>query len=136
VDATPVESIKDVRELISAGKTDAAIAGLRKLRKQTPQNGYYVLMLANLYFDKGWWGDALEHYRAAVRISPAYRSRGDINKNLIAMLSGKRIYRKASQVIQNNLGRHALPHLRRAAKRDKSPIVRRRAAQLVKKISH
>ncbi len=132
---TPVRSIKDVRILIDEGRTDEAINGLRKLRKDTPKNAYIVLLLANLFFEKTWWGDALEHYRAAVRMSPAYRSRQDVNKNLIAMLGGKKIYRKAAMVIQNDLGRHALPHLRRAAKRDKSPMIRKRAGQLVKKIS-
>ena len=129
-----VKSIADVKQLLKEGKKDAAISGLQKLRREQPRNAHIVFMLANLYYERDWLSDALEHYREAIRLDASYRKRSGLIRNVIDMFKVEKLGKKAMQVVQKNIGKAALPQLRRAAKKDKSYLVKRRAATVIKKI--
>lgn len=131
---TPI-TVKEVRELIDQGRREEAIEGLKRLRRRNPNNPYFIYLLGNLFFEKVWWGDAMELYREAIRLSPGYRKRATINRNLITALGSDKTVRQARAIITKDVGRTALPFLRRAAKRDEKPLVRKRAEMLIKKLT-
>ena len=129
-----VRTVKDARLLIKAGERERALAGLNRLRRDQPKNAQIVLLIGELYFEKVWWADALDHYAVAIRLNPAYKKKISIQRDVIATLGSDKTFKKASYVLHKVLGKAALPQLRRAAKRDESAVIRRRAATLVKKI--
>lgn len=129
-----VKSLNDVKKLLREGKKEAAIGGLQKLRREQPKKAVFVYMLANLYYEKNWLADAYEHYREAIRLENSYKKRGQLIRNLIELMSTEKLGRKAMYLLQKTVGRPALPHLKRAAKKHKSPLVKKRAAALIKKI--
>lgn len=129
----PVKTINDAIALIKEDKRDEAIAGLRALRRASPKNGAVHYLLGNLYFDKLWWSDALDSYRAAIRGTGSFRAASSLNRNTIRALGYAKTYGKASSLLAE-IGKPALPYLDRAAKSDKSGTVRARAAALAKAI--
>lgn len=128
-----VNTLADAEALIRDGKTEAAIAGLQKLRKAHPNVAHYHLLLGNLYFQKAWWGDAMDHYREAIRLNPSYKKRPALNRNVIQALGSNKSNRKASVIIQKSIGKAALPYLREA-KNDENPLIRKRAAAILKRM--
>ncbi|MDB4989223.1 MAG: sps1B [Myxococcaceae bacterium] len=129
-------SISDVHTLIEKGKSDAAIESLKQLRKNSPQNPYLPYLLGDLYFSRGWWSDGLSKYREAIKLSDgAYARRATIQKNAIEALGGDRTYAKARVLLVRDIGRSALPLLRRAATKNASPVVQKRARLLVSQIA-
>jgi tetratricopeptide (TPR) repeat protein len=131
----PVETLADVRVLIEKGEREAAIAGLHELRRKYPKVAQYQLLLGNLYFEKEWWKDGMDHYLEALRLKPAFKKKPALLHNLITALSDNKSQQKAAFILQKKVGRAALPALKKAANRDESPTVRRRAAALVKRMT-
>jgi tetratricopeptide (TPR) repeat protein len=129
-----VKSVGEVKELIRDGKREAAIQGLQKLRREQPRNAQIVFLLANLYSEKNWWSDALEHYREAIRLDGSYRKRSALIRNIIQMLSAEKLGKKAMYTLIKTVGRPALPQLRRALKREKNPTAKRRISATIRKL--
>lgn len=129
-----VKTVKDALSLIKAGDKETAIAGLQKLRRAQPKNAQIVFLMGRLYFEKVWWADALDHYAEAIRLNPAYKKRHALQRDVITALGSDKTSRKASYVLKKVIGKPALPMLRRAAKKDDSPVIRKRAKALIKKI--
>lgn len=131
-----VKNLQDVRQLINDGQKERAIAGLQKLRREQPKNAQITFMIGELFFEKDWWSDALDHYAESIRLDPTYKKRPALQRDVIATLNSNsdKIYRKASYILEKLIGTSALPLLRRAAKKDKSQLIQRRAEALIKKI--
>jgi eukaryotic-like serine/threonine-protein kinase len=125
-----VRSISEVHALIDGGHLDAAIFGLKRLRKQSPNNPYMPYLLGDLYFERGWWSDGLAKYREAIRLSDGYRKRSTIHKNAIQALGSSPTYAKARALLMRDLGRAALPALDQAASQGSSPLIQKRARSI------
>jgi serine/threonine protein kinase len=131
----PPPTVEAIRALINEGRLDEAIDDLKVLRHLHPSNPNYTYLLANVYFDKQWWADAMDLYKVAIRLNPNYKGNATINNNLITALSSDKTYGRARKVILKDIGKPALPFLQSAAKRHKYQIVRERAGALAKKLS-
>ncbi|HET6613689.1 MAG TPA: protein kinase [Kofleriaceae bacterium] len=136
-DDTPreVNSVDDVKALMRAGKREAAIAGLNKLRRQHPKSAYIPYLLGHLYFEKMWWTDGMESYRAAIHLDRSYRRRAPLIRNVIHALGSDRTRRLATRILVSDVGRTAVRYLRYAARHHDSRKVRQRAAALARRIS-
>lgn len=130
-----VRSVTDARALAAEGRRSEAIVGLRQLRSKQPKAAYVRLLLGDLYFEQLWWSDGLAEYSAAVGIKGSLRKRALINQNAIHALGSPKTRRKAQSFLANRIGRASLPHLRRAAAKDRSRTVRKYAAALVRRIA-
>ncbi|HEX5659717.1 MAG TPA: protein kinase [Polyangiales bacterium] len=129
VPAVPVSvrNVADVQKLVKKGELDAAIEGIKQLRKKMPTNPTLPNLLGDIYFSRNWMSDALVKYREAMKLSDAFRRRASIHKNVIHALGSDRAYPKARVLLVRDIGDSALPALRRAAKSDENPVIRRRA---------
>jgi serine/threonine protein kinase len=127
VPTVTVRSVADVERLIKKGQTDAAIEGIKQLRKKTPNNAHLPYLLGDIYFHRNWMSDALVKYREAIKLSDIYRRRQSLQKNAIHALGSDRAYPKARVLLVRDIGDAALPALRRAAKSDENPAIRKRA---------
>ena len=125
-----VRSISEVHALIDGGHLDAAIFGLKRLRKQSPNNPYMPYLLGDLYFERGWWSDGLAKYREAIRLSDGYRKRSTIHQNAIQALGSSPTYAKARALLMRDLGRAALPALDQAAADGSSALIQKRARSI------
>ncbi len=135
VSETKVNSLADVRRLIAKGQTDAAIRGIQQLRRQQPKAPQLPLLLGNLYIDRNWWSDGLAKYREAIALSAALKRNPRIQRDAIKALGMDKTYPRARALLVRDIGRAALPALRRAAAHDPSKDVKRRAAAVVKQIT-
>jgi eukaryotic-like serine/threonine-protein kinase len=131
----PVKSVADVRALMAKGETGAAIRGIQQLRHQRPRDAQLPFLLGNVYFDKGWWQDGLARYRETIALSSAYRKNARIQRDAIRALGQDRAYPRARALLVRDIGKAALPALRRAARADASALTRRRAASIAKQIA-
>jgi serine/threonine-protein kinase len=116
--------------LIKAGKRELALKSLRVLWPKHKGSAYIPFLLGNLYFDKRWWSVALDHYRAAIKKNAQYRRNATLNRNVIRMLSNAKTRGKANWFLRKTIGRPAKGYLKWAAKHDRNPKVRQRAAAL------
>ena len=129
-----VTSTRDVQKLIDEGHVEAAISGIRHLRRQQPDNPQLPFMLAELYFKRGWWSDALSKYRETIRMRSSYKDRASLQKNVIDALGGDKTYARARALIVRDIGRSIAPRLRSAARNHQSELVRRRAKAILKRM--
>jgi hypothetical protein len=131
----PIDSVKEAVSAIRAGRRQAALRALLILKRKNPKSAYIPYLIGNLYFEKKWWSDGMRYYKAAIRNHKLYRSKRILNQNLVRALGKPKTRRKAIALFVYSIGRPALPHLKRAARSDKNPEVRRQAARLVKRLS-
>jgi serine/threonine-protein kinase len=131
--AAPVKSVAQALALAKQGRRDDAIAGLRALWRKQPRNANLPYVLGNLYHDKRWWSVALEHYQAAISRAPAYKRNATLIRNVINTLASPRTSAKASWFLRKLVGAPAKAYLRTAAKRHKSPTVRKNAAAVLRR---
>jgi eukaryotic-like serine/threonine-protein kinase len=134
--AAPAPQVKTVAQalaLAKKGRRDEAIAGLRALWRKQPRSANLPYVLGNLYHDKRWWSVAMEHYQAAIKRSPAYKRNATLIRNVINTLASPRTSAKASWFLRKLVGAPAKVHLRAAAKKHKSPTVRKNAAAVLRR---
>lgn len=131
----PVRTVADARRLAASGNRAEAIVGLRQLRSKRPKDAHVRLLMGDLYFEQRWWSDGLAEYAAAIALRGSLRKRALINQNAIRALGSHKTRRKAQSLLIHKIGRSSLPHLRRAASKDSSAVIRKYAAALVKRIS-
>ncbi len=127
VPALVVKSISDVHRMVDKGQLDAAIEGIKQLRRKAPNNPYLPYLLGDIYFSRNWMSDALVKYREAIKLSDNYRRRVSIHKNAIHALGSDRAYPKARVLLVRDIGDAALPALKKAAEHDENPVIRKRA---------
>jgi hypothetical protein len=128
----PVRTLAQVKSAIAAGRTDEAIAGLLALRRERPRQAYLWYLLGSLYFDKHYWSDGLETYRAAIHLSGGYRKRAVLIRNAIRALGSDKTHVRAAALLRQEIGAAATPYLKQAARADADPKVRARAQRLLK----
>jgi serine/threonine-protein kinase len=131
----PVASIADVRALIAKGESGAAIRGIQELRQKRPRDAQLPFLLGNVYFDKGWWQDGLAKYRETIALSSAYRKNARIQRDAIRALGQDRAYPRARALLVRDIGKAALPALRRAARANASQLSGRRANSIAKQLA-
>ena len=124
---TPVAPAKTVAQAIAMakkGQRGPAIEGLRLLWRKHPKVARYPYTLGNLYFDQKWWTVAMEHYTAAIKLSPGYRGNAVMIHNAIQALGNGKTRGKAWWFLKRVVGAKARPYLRTAAKKHAKPAVR------------
>jgi serine/threonine protein kinase len=129
-----VRDMRDVQQLIDAGRIEAAISGIRRLRRQQPDNPQLPFMLAELYFKRGWWSDGLSKYRETIRMRSTYKERASLQKNVIDALGGDKTYARARALIVRDIGRSIAPRLRAASRHHSSDTVRKRAKAILRRM--
>ncbi len=122
--------IEEARQLVAAGQTPKALEVLEQLRADNPADADAPYMLATIYFDQHRWSEALAAAQAAIRLNPALKTDGDLARGAIRLLANDRGYEK-SQAFLRGLGSAGTPFIKEAARRDQSPKVRQRAAELL-----
>ncbi len=128
------KTINGAVRLIKAGKKDLALASLRALHKKNQNSAYIPFLMGNIYFDRKWWSVAMDHYQLAIKKNSGYRKNGTLNRNVIRMLASTKTRQRATNFLRGIIGKYAAPHLRRAAKNEKNPVVRKHAATLARYI--
>jgi len=129
----PIKSIGDAIAADKAGHRDHAIAGLRELWRKNKKSGFLPFNIGNMYFEKGWWGNGIDHYRAAIANETSLKKSPLLIANAIRALRFKTTRYKAGSLLRA-CGRPALSQLDRAAKHDKNSTVRKYAAMVAKQI--
>jgi serine/threonine-protein kinase len=124
------EGLERARQLIASGASADALALLGQLRAADPQNPDVAYLQAMVYFDTRRNTEAVAAADAAFAKDPALRSDPDLIKAALRSLSSDRGYER-SQAFLRSLGQPAMPFIRDAARRDPSPKVRDRAAELL-----
>jgi hypothetical protein len=127
-----VRTLAQVKTAITAGRTADAIAGLLALRRESPRQAYLWYLLGSLYFDKHYWSDGLETYRAAIHLSGAYRTRAVLIRNAIRALGSDKTHARAAALLRHDIGAAGIPYLKQAARADGDPKVRARAERLLR----
>jgi eukaryotic-like serine/threonine-protein kinase len=127
-------TIGEAVKLIKEGKRETALLSLHALERKNPKSAYIPFLMGNLYYDKLWWGVALDYYTAAIRKNGAYRRNSVLNKNAISMLASVKTVGRAEWFLVNTVGRSAIGPLRGAAARAENPVVRRNAVLTLRKI--
>lgn len=128
------KNVGDAIQLIRDGKRDLALASLQALWKHNRASAYLPFLIGNLYFDRGWWTVAMEHYTIAIAKNPAYKRNGTLVRNLIRALASPKTRGKASTFLRRTIGRSAVPNLKYLAAHDPNPVVRKQAAALAKQL--
>jgi serine/threonine-protein kinase len=128
-----IKTVKDAQKVIESGDKEYALEGLMKLRRAQPKNAQIVFLIGDIYFQKVWWGNAIDQYAEAIRLDSGYKRRASIQRDLIIALSSDKTANKATVVLKS-IGNAALPALRKASKRDTNPVIRKRAESIIKKI--
>ncbi len=122
--------IEQARQMIAAGQTADATALLDRVRADRPDDGDAPYLLAMIAFDGHRWAEGLAEAQTAVRKNPSFRTDGDLIRGVIRSMVADRGYER-SQSFLRGLGPAAVPYLKEAARRDPSPKVRERAAELL-----
>ncbi|MBA3453596.1 MAG: serine/threonine protein kinase, partial [Deltaproteobacteria bacterium] len=131
---TRAQTVAEAIQMIKEGKRTLAMSSLHALGKKSPKRGDIPFLLGNLYYDKLWWGVALEHYKLAIQKNGGYRSNGTLIKNSIRMLASDKTRRTAQGFLRYTIKRPALSYLKTAAKNDPNGVVRKHAAALARSI--
>jgi serine/threonine-protein kinase len=134
-DAPQVRSIADIKSLLRKGDADGALAGLYRLRgkKQPPPKvAEIATLIGNLYYDRKWWTDALREYRYAATVFPRARANAILIGNSVHTLADGKTYARARKLLVEQVGRAALPALKKAAHASSSsPALRKRAGEVI-----
>lgn len=122
-----------VNALIKQGQRELAISSLLMMWKKNPKDGRLPYLLGNLYFDKRWWSDGMQHYSAAIRRAPGYRGNTILIRNVVSAIGDPRTRGNATFLLTKVIGPGAKGHLRTAAKNHADLSVRKAAQSLLKR---
>jgi serine/threonine-protein kinase len=125
------ERLASNHRLLAAGEWEQALVVLEKARRENPQSAEAAYQLANVSLEHKRWVEGAQAARVAAEREPKYRGDERLVKNLIHALGTDRGYEKTEDVL-HGFGTGAVPFLKEAAARDKNPIVRQRAAELLR----
>ncbi len=125
------ERLASNRRLLAAGEWEQALVVLEKARRENPQSAEAAYQLANVSLEHKRWVEGAQAARVAAEREPKYRGDERLVKNLIHALGTDRGYEKTEDVL-HGFGAGAVPFLKEAAAHEKNPIVRQRAAELLR----
>jgi serine/threonine-protein kinase len=129
----PITTLDQALAAAKAGRREAAITALHGFWKKDPKSPWYPYYLGNLYYEKGWWGTGIDHYRAAIAKRASLKRSERIIANCIRALAFTKSRSKAVGLLKT-IGKAAVPALKRAAKNDRNANVRKYAAYLARTI--
>lgn len=121
----------EAARLVTAGQWEQALTVLQKAQRQQPESGAVAADLANLALEHKRWAEGAQAARAAGQRDPHLRSDERLVKNLIRALASDKGYERTEDVL-HGFGTPAAPYLKAAAAHDKNPIVRERAAEILR----
>lgn len=119
-----------VETLIEQGEIEMALAELENLRAVEPTNARLLYLEGRALFEKGWWREAYERYREAMRRDGNYRFDRQLTSHLVRGLGSSSAAAMAREILRDDLGQDALRPLARAARNDHRSVVRAEAQRL------
>jgi hypothetical protein len=125
------QRLADAERLIGAGEWEQALVVLDKARRENPASAEAAYQYANLALEHKRWVQGAQAARAAADRDARYRGDERLVKNLISALASDKGYEKTEDVLQT-FGAGAVPFLKDAAARDKNPVIRQRAAEVLR----
>ena len=125
----------DAERLVAANEWEQALVVLQKAEKEHPEDGAVAADLANLALEHKRWAEGAQAARVAGQRDPKWRGDERLVKNLIRSLGSDKGYERTEDVL-HGFGPPAVPFLKKAAAHDKSPVVRERAAELLRERSN
>jgi serine/threonine-protein kinase len=129
--ATVDERLSRADGLLASGDWEAARAVLEKTHREHPDDATVSYRLANLLLENKRWSEGAQAARAAGQHDRKFRSDERLVKNLIRALGTDKGYEKTEDVL-HDFGAGPTPLLKDAAARDPNPLIRRRAAELLR----
>jgi serine/threonine-protein kinase len=129
----PPSGLERVRALIKAKRIDEAVNELRRMRRRS-KSAYIDYLLGRLYFEKRWWTEGMKSYRSAIRKNRSYAQRAPLIRDVVSALIDRKTAGGAERMITREIGKAALPHLRRVARRHRMANMREKAEQLIKRL--
>jgi len=108
---------------------------LQKAEKEHPEDAAVAADLANLALEHKRWAEGAQAARSAGQHDPKWRGDERLVKNLIRALGSDKGYERTEDVL-HGFGSPAIPYLKKAAAHDKNPVVRERAAELLRERSN
>jgi serine/threonine-protein kinase len=118
-----------VEELVSAGRRDAAINLLVKARKTHPRDARLAYHAGLLFMNRMWWPDGLKNLRAAIQLDPGYKTDAKLIETVLRGFNSTAHYDwTLANFLHDDIGPAAKPFFDEAAKHHKNPVVRKRAA--------
>ena len=126
-------TIRGAVRMIQDGKNDLALASLLKIWKKEKNSAYVPFLLGNLYFDKGWWSVAMDHYKIAIQKNAGYKKNPTLIRNVIRTLGSAKTNKRA-QAFLRLIGRPSVSYLKHAAAHDRNPHVKKWAAYMARVI--
>lgn len=125
------QRLADAERLVAAGEWEQALVVLEKARRENPSSAAAAYQHANLALEHKRWAVGAQAARAAADRDAAYKSDERLVKNLIRSLASDKGYEKTEDVL-HAFGPGAVPFLKEAAARDQSPVIRQRAAEVLR----
>jgi len=139
VAAAPLPSAEsrraDAERLVAANEWEQALVVLQKAEKEHPDDAAVAADLANLALEHKRWAEGAQAARVAGQRDPKWRGDERLVKNLIRSLGSDKGYERTEDVL-HGFGPPAIPFLKKAAAHDKNPMVRERAAELLRERSN
>jgi lipopolysaccharide biosynthesis regulator YciM len=133
--ARPVPSTEErlaiAQRLTATGEWEQALVVLEKARRENPRSAAAEYQLANVSLEHKRWVEGAEAARVAGEREPKYRGDERLVKNLIHALGNDKGYEKTEDVL-HGFGAGPVPFLKEAAAHDRNPVVRQRAAELLR----
>jgi serine/threonine-protein kinase len=125
----------DAARLAAANEWEQALVVLQKAEKENPEDAAVAADLANLALEHKRWAEGAQAARVAGQHDAKWRGDERLVKNLIRALGSDKGYERTEDVL-HGFGPPAVPFLKKAAAHDKNPVVRERAAELLRERSN
>jgi len=125
----------DAERLVAANEWEQALVVLQKAEKEHPEDAAVAADLANLALEHKRWAEGAQAARVAGQRDAKWRGDERLVKNLIRSLGSDKGYERTEDVL-HGFGPPAVPYLKKAAAHDKNPVVRARAAELLRERSN
>ncbi len=129
-----VPDLDRAASLLRDGKKQKAAQLLDELRRRHPKNALVAYTQGQMYMRWPWPVKAMQAYGVAIRLDPTYRTNRVLIQNAVRTLLSPSGHRDAARLLVEDLDTAARPALTRAAREHKNPLVRRRAANALRRI--
>jgi hypothetical protein len=130
---TSPPGLEEAKAMLRGGRSAVVLDALRRLRAKYPDDAEIPYLMGHAYFDKLWWNDGFEAYRAAIARNPAYRQDRELIGDVLKSFASNRYAGVGAHFIEREIGAAAIPYLEELV-RSKSPNVRAHASRLLTKL--